>query len=482
MQAHRVQLNYGRFHSGLTTIWLLLTASFPIVASASENPSAAADQSDFFASEWRYVLGPFYATSEQDTVSRSSYFMLFSKEENPLIEQTEWDFLYPLASYDRYGKEWRLHLLQLVNFSGGSSQSNRWNRTTVFPFYFREESDDPAREYRALLPFYGTLKNRLLHDEIKTVAFPCYIQFRKRDVVTEYWLMPLFHRRKGEGLNGWHLWPLGGWETKEITTRTNVIGEEVLVPGHRKLTVGWPFYLRDKKGLGTDNPESYRALLPLFSSLRSPQRNSFTAPWPIGITLTTDHKREYREIGVPWPFVVFAWGEGKRISRLWPLFGSAANRSLTSRFFAWPLYRSQQLETDYYITRRNRLLLFLYRDNRTVNKQDGTESRRSYFWPLFSIKKTAAGDRDFRMLSLIEPLLSANQTVDRHYFPALTVWRNRFNPATKESFRSLLWGLYSRRADEEKTRGKALFGLVHWERSASRKSLKILGIELRRQR
>ena len=65
-------------------------------------------------------------------------------------------------------------------------------RFTLFPLYFQQRSPDPNENYTALVPFYGHLKNRLFRDEIFFVMFPIYSETRKRDVVTDNYLYPVF--------------------------------------------------------------------------------------------------------------------------------------------------------------------------------------------------------------------------------------------------------------------------------------------------
>ncbi|MCS1410956.1 MAG: hypothetical protein M2R45_04151 [Verrucomicrobia subdivision 3 bacterium] len=407
--------------------------------------------------------------------------ILFSQEKDSRLEQNEWDMLYPLVSYDQYGKERRLHFLQLLSFSGGAGQTGTTKRTTIFPFYFRQASEDPEKSYRALFPFYGTVKNRLWRDEVKVVAFPLYVQSRKKDVVTDNYLAPFFHLRHGDNLKGWQLWPLAGWEEKGTTTKTNILGDASLIGGHKKFNIAWPFYFRDRTDLGTDNPKDQQALLPLFSALKSPLRDSITAPWPFGVTITHDREKKYREVSAPWPFIVFARGKGKTANRVWPLFGRTSNASLTSNFYAWPLYRYHKLETDYTTRHQTHWAFFLFTDNREVQKRDQSYSRRRDFWPLCTQTNTDKGERRFQALAIMEPFFPTNETIRRHYSPLWSIWTSSKDPENGKSSQSFLWDLYRQDIAKERVRGSALFGLVRWQRTESRKTLKILGIHFRKR-
>ena len=409
--------------------------------------------------------------------------VLFSSKSSSRPDHSEWDVLYPLMSYDRYGKEWRWHFLQIFRLSGGEGQAGDWKRETVFPVYFRQKSDDPEKNYWALFPFYGTVKNRFRRDEIRAAVFPLYVRTRKSDVTTRNYLAPFFHLRRGNQLRGWQLWPLAGWETKGITAKTNILGEASLVGGHKKLTIAWPFYLRDRTGIGAENAKEQRALLPFFSSTRSARRDSFTAPWPIGLTLTQDREKKYREIGLPWPFLVFARGEGKTTSRIWPLFGSASNnKSLTSRFYAWPIYRRRTLETELVAERQTRWGFFLFAEKCRTQKESGISTFRRDLWPLFTWRASSEGGRRrLQVLAVLEPFFPANETMERHYSPLWAVWRSSRSSGARERSQSFLWNLWRREVDGEGRRSAVLFGLVRWEQTATQRSLKVLGLNLCRR-
>ena len=138
-------------------------------------------------------------------------------------------------------------------------------RFTLFPIYFQQRSPDPKENYTALVPFYGHLKNRLFRDEIFFVMFPIYSETRKRDVVTDNYLYPFFDVRHGDGLHGWQVWPLVGTEHKDVTTQTNGFGEIETIGGYDKFFALWPIHFCQNTGIGTDNPEKFRADLPFYS-------------------------------------------------------------------------------------------------------------------------------------------------------------------------------------------------------------------------
>ena len=160
---------------------------------------------------------------------------LFSCTRDTGVDSEEIDFLYPVMTYDRFGRESRYQFFQLFSIAGGDNQKDEHaRRFTLFPFFFLQRSEEPEKNYTALFPFYGTVKNRMLRDEIHAVMFPLYSRTRKKDVVTENYLFPFVHRRHGDALDGWQVWPIVGHEHKETTSRTHVPAEVEMVPGHDK--------------------------------------------------------------------------------------------------------------------------------------------------------------------------------------------------------------------------------------------------------
>jgi hypothetical protein len=82
--------------------------------------------------------------------------------------------------------------------------------------------------------------------------------------------------------------------------------------------------------------------------------------WPF-FTWIDEREKKYREWQAPWPFVIFARGEGKTTSRVWPLFSRSHNDTLESDSYLWPLYRHKDRPCRPAGTeRRQRLVLFVF--------------------------------------------------------------------------------------------------------------------------
>jgi hypothetical protein len=424
------------------------------------------------------ALGPLLYRQERDSEETLAVPPIFSHTTDAVTEAEEFDFVYPLLTYDRFGKEYRWQLLQLLSFAGGQNQHEVMrHRFTLFPFYFQQRSTDPTQNYTALLPVYGRLKQRLLRDEIFFVLFPIYSQTRKRDVVTDNYLYPFFHLRRGEALNGWQCWPLAGQEHKGITTRTNSFGETETIGGHDKSFALWPVYLNNSLGIGTENPQKEFGILPLYNSVRSPDRDSTSVLWPC-FTWIDDREKKYREWDGPWPFVAVARGEGKTTTRFFPFFSRASSPNLESNFYLWPVYKYNRVHSGALDRDRTRILFFLYSQISEKNTETGTARERTDFWPLFTHRRDFNGNRRLQLLAPLEPILPNNKSIERNWSPVWSVWRAEKNPQTGDASQSLLWNLYRRETSPTSKKCSLLFGLFQYQSDAKARHWRLFYLPL----
>ena len=420
------------------------------------------------------ALGPFYYRERGDAFAQWALPPFFSRTDDADVDSTEVDVLYPFATWDRFGAEYRLQILQVFSFSGGAGQEdNGTRRFTLFPFYFQQRSPDTNKNYTALLPFYGQLKNRLLRDEINFILLPLYMQTRKKDVVTDNYLLPIIHLRNGNALHGWQLWPLAGHEVKGVTTRMNVAGDVEALAGHEKTFVLWPVYFNNRLGIGTTNEQTERVLLPLYSETRSPARDSTTWLWPF-FTRTEDREKKYIEWDVPYPFVVFARGEGKSTTRIWPFYSHATNASLQSDFYLWPLYKYNRAQADSLDRERTRVMLFLWSDLSEKNTNSGAAFRRRDLWPLFTHRHDLNGNERLQVLAPLEPLLPNNKSIERDWSPLWSLWRSERNATTGAQSQSLLWNLYRHEESGASKKCSLLFGLFQYQSTAEGSQWRLL--------
>src|SRR5882724_10178298 len=395
------------------------------------------------------AAGPFFYFEKKETQRIWALPPLLSYTRDDSTDFAEFDFGYPIISYDRYGGQYRFQIFQLLSFAGGPiQQETARNRFTLFPIYFQQRSSDPTESYTAIGPFYGHLKNRLLRDEIFYVLFPLYSETRKRDVLTYNYVYPFFHLRHGHGLQGWQFFPLTGYEHKEITTSTNGFGDIETFGGHKKFFVLWPFFANQTIGIGTTNRTWQQEFLPVYSLSRSANRDVTTIGWPF-FSFIEDREKKYREWEVPWPFIVIARGEGKKTTRFWPIFSRAHNATIQDDFYLWPIYKRNRIHSDPLDRRRIRILFFLYSDIVSKNTETGATLRRVDLWPFFTYKREYNGNTRLQCLALLEPYLPGSHKIERDYAPIWSFWRQEHNAKTGSASQSLLWNLYRRESSPD---------------------------------
>ena len=422
------------------------------------------------------AAGPFFFQQDKDTEKSWGVPPLFSRVADPATESETYDLLYPLLTYEIYGKEYRWQFCQLLSFAGGEDQTGAArNRFTLYPIYFQQRSTDTNENYTALAPFYGHLKNRLFRDEIFFVMFPIYSETRKHDVVTDNYLYPFFDVSHGEGLHGWQFWPVVGREHKDVTTRTNSFDETEIIGGHDKSFYLWPLYLRQDTGIGTDNPDKFRASIPLFAASRSPQRDSTSVLWPF-FNWIDDREQKYREWEGPWPFVVVTRGRGKTTTRVLPLFGRSHNDTFESDFYLWPLYKYNQLHADTLEQARTRILFYLFEDVTEKNTETGKARKRVDLLPLFTWHLDFDGNRRLQILAPIEPVLPNSSGIERNWSPLWSLWRAENNPGTGATSQSLLWNLYRYDRTPVTKKCSLLFGLFRYQSDAKEKKFRLFGL------
>ncbi len=419
------------------------------------------------------AIGPFFYNQKKNSEMTWAIPPLFSHDADPDIESKEYDLLYPVLTYERFGTEYRWQLAQVFSFSGGEDPRDfPVKQFTLFPIYFQQRSPDTNENYTALVPFYGHLKNRLFRDEIFFVMFPIYSETRKRDVVTENYLYPFFDVSHGDGLHGWQFWPLVGTQHKDVTTQTNGFGDIETVAGFDKFFALWPIHFYQNTGIGTDNPAKFRANLPFYAYLRSPRRDSTTVLWPL-FSWIEDRGKKYHEWEGPYPFVVVARGEGKTVTRAWPLFSRAHNATLESDYYLWPLYRYDRLHSGALDYRRTRILFYLFGNVTEENVDTGDKRRRVDLWPLFDYHRDFNGNKRLQILALIEPVLPNNSGVERNWSPLWSLWQSQSNPKSGAASQSLLWNFYRRDTAPTSKKCSLLFGLFQYQSDSETKKLRL---------
>lgn len=422
------------------------------------------------------AVGPLFYRQQKESEKTWAFPPFYSHDTNPTVESREEDFLYPLLTYESYGEEYRWQFCELLSFAGGQKpEGGHEKRFTIYPLYFQQRSTDANENYTALIPFYGHLQHRLWRDKIYFVMFPVYSQTQKKDVVTDNYLYPFFHVRHGDGLHGWQFWPLVGNEHKMVTTSTNGFGDVSIIGGHDDFFALWPIYFHDNTGIGTDNPEKFRAVIPLYDYSRSPRRDSTTVLWPF-FSWIDDREKKYHEWQGPWPFVIFTRGEGKTTDRVWPIFSESHDAVKESDSYLWPVYTFRRTHSDPLDLRRTRVLFFLYENTVEKNTATGVDKRRVDAWPFFTYHRDFNGNNRLQILAPVEPAVPNNRGIERNWSPLWSLWVSENNPQSGASSQSFLWNLYRHESTPTSKKCSLLFGLFQYQSDTNLKRLRLFYI------
>jgi hypothetical protein len=420
-------------------------------------------------------LGPFFYSEEKESQRTWAIPPLMSDMKDAVADIEEFDFLYPLVTYDRYGSQHRLQFFQLLSFSGGPTQlEEKHKHFTIFPLYFQQRGSDTTNNYTALVPFYGQLKHRLFKDEIFFVMFPIYSQTRKKGVVTDNYVYPFFHLRHGDGLSGWQFWPIVGREHKVVTIVTNRFGDPQTVGGHDKFFVLWPFYFNEFSDRGTDHPEHLIASFPFYSQSRSPKRDVTSVC--LLFSHEDDREKKYREWDLPWPLVVRARGEGKTMTRFLPFYSYGFNTNLQTDAILWPVYKHYHFHSDTLERDRKQVCYFAYSHLSDKNVQTGAVRSRTDLLPLYHYRRDFNGNTRLQIIAPLEVFVAGAHKIERDYSPIWSVWRAEHNAKTGASSQSLLWNLYRHDATPETKKTSFLFGLFQTESKPEGKRVRLFYI------
>jgi hypothetical protein len=201
--------------------------------------------------------------------------------------------------------------------------------------------------------------------------------------------------------------------------------------------------------------------------------------WPF-FSYVDDRDKKYREWDVPWPFWVFARGEGKTTTRVWPFYSKAHSPTLESDFYLWPIYKYNAVNAPPLDRRRHRILFFLYSHLTNRNTETGAYMQRQDLWPLFTHHRDFDGSTRLQILALLEPFVPGAHKIERDYSPVWSVWRSEKNAKTGASSQSLLWNLYRRESRPDSKKCSLLFGLFQYQSGSAGKSVRVFYIPIRK--
>lgn len=381
------------------------------------------------------ILGPLIKIQKQKEDRVFALRPLFYRSSNDVHESASTDYLYPLASSDTSPDVSRFQFLHLV-------QNNSYNReepekqeqdSMFFPFYISGTSKKHG-PYRSFFPIYGDIYDRFWRDEYHFVLFPLYGSTVKKGTTSRNYLYPIFNTIHGENESGFHVWPLYGQSAKEGV--------------YQKRFVLWPFYMSSSTALDTDNPTENLFLFPLYASTDSPRVTSRTYLWPFA-GYSEDRSKSLKQTNFIWPLIWTARGEETHVDSYLPFYFNEEKKGSSKSWYLWPIYRYDSLTSADFTRERSRILFFLYSDNLEKWPKEGSEKRRTAFWPLFLYNRDPRGVSTFSFPALVEPILDRDG-IEQSWAPLWRLYQQKWNEKG-DSTASLLWNLYW-----HESRGKAL--------------------------
>jgi len=419
-----------------------------------------------------HLLGPIgkYETKGDETEYALRPFFYRAVDEDG---HSQTDVLYPLFGHKGDRESSRFHLLHLLNYDFGDPENGSRKRSYLFPFLFYGEEEQGR--YMAFFPLGGTLYNWFGRDRITFTLFPLYGRTERGTTRIDNVLWPFFARISGENESGFKFWPIYGQSRKEGV--------------YRKKFFLWPIFFSESLRLDSENPEEVRAAWPFYLSRESRERSYHSVLWPF-FSRIENRSKHYVQWNAPWPLVRITRGENYHGTKILPFYADETMDAKRQRWYLWPLYKIEELNTELIERRRDRVLFFLYSDTREDKLETGDSMRRIHFWPLFGYQRHN-GVSHLHVLSLIEPFFPENESIDRLWAPLWRVYQQKWDTQGNHVI-SVLWNLYwrekqgdkvawelfplfeYRRSDEQEKSFRFLKGLISYSRDEEGKELKLL--------
>ncbi|MFB3887002.1 MAG: hypothetical protein ACE144_17390 [Thermodesulfobacteriota bacterium] len=367
-------------------------------------------------------LGPFFIWKKDSARSEWGFrpLLYWTEDEAELLKRFE--FMYPFGKYqvkeeDKKGYLFPLSLYREEEFD----EKKRWD-FQFFPFFIGET--DKGEDYFGIFPLFGTLLDRFGKDEIRFCLWPLYSESTSEGVRKTNMLWPFFSFIEGEKKKGYRFWPIYGRREEAGVS----LSEFFL----------WPIFLRQKKGLDTDDPIEESMIFPFYVSKGSKNFESTTLLWPF-FSHAVDRSTGFEEWDFPWPIVQTLKGENLKGMRIFPFYGYKEKEGMRRVFILYPLY---QLEEDRIDDRQEKTvrILLLSRIGTGEGKEGKEEAQSRRIWPFFDYEKEETGHA---RLSIFYPFPFKDEGFERNLFPLFRIFRWERDPE-KGTSTNLLWGFYKR--------------------------------------
>jgi hypothetical protein len=418
------------------------------------------------------ILGPLFKIQrrgyDRDIAVRPFYFGTDNHRNGTDVA----DYLYPLASSDTSPEATRVQVLELYqkDIFHKDEVEKKEKGTMLFPFYISGSSEKYG-PYKSFVPFYGDLYERFWKDEYHFIMFPLYGRTVKNGTTTSNYLYPIFSKTEGKKESGYQIWPIYGHSAKQGV--------------YSKRFVLWPFFMQEESGLDTDNPTRKFYLLPLYASSASPKSSSHYYLWPF-FGRKTDREDNQEEKDYFWPFWRQIRGGKRTLNSYLPLYSLDQREESNKRWIMWPLFKHEEINSEVYRQKRDKVLYFLFTDDRQSWPKAPGEMRRTALWPFYLYNLNPLGVKSLSIPAPVEPILD-NEGIEKSWAPFWRLYQQRWND-NGDSAVSFLWNLYwhERRGDaiayefypflayhseEKQSDIRIIKGLVRFQEDDGRKGL-----------
>lgn len=421
------------------TLLVLLGGILPLPGAAGDIEAAPILQDETEdGSRLRRVLGPFFEFSH-DAQGRELRAVrpFWSLYRDPVAQSGAMDILWPLGYWTRQydpAHRYRYAFLMLYTAHIEDKPEGSQQGSYFLPFYFHTSKD--GKDYFALFPLGGHIKDTFGQDDTTFWLFPLYLHNRKGAAESYHVLWPLYARIQAQTYFKHRFFPFYGYAE---------------YPGRfRNSFVLWPFWQRSIS-LNENLKGGAWFLFPLvghveYDHVHGSLNHVWTVLWPLFSFRRTEAELDYH---MPWPFIQY--GRSLNASSydkfyLWPLYGHKLREREQTRFWLWPFIHLADRQQPERSSKDRYFIPFVW--SSTATYTDGTQERYNRAWPFASKYVDRQGHIDFRMLSLW-PQRRAD-AVARNHEPLWTLYQYR---STDKGYRhDLLWGLWQYQQSENAIR------------------------------
>lgn len=359
------------------------------------------------------MAGPF-AGQEAGMKSVRPGSVQFYKEE---LEQREFHYLYPMLNYysSRYNTSW--DFFSFFNYTKTTVDNKvRFQRMTLFPFYFAQKTGDPERDYHGLFPVGGYVRGYFNSKKISWFAFPLALQIEKTDETRYAFPWPVIRWSKGPKSGGGTFWPLVGhfWKKGDYDRQYGM----------------WPLVYYNKEDLHKKEPTYKHGFLPFYAFEKSEKRESTTVLWPFFSRIHGKKPDVYVEDQFMWPFVVKARGANRNITRVAPFYSHSNINGTDRKWYLWPLMKKVEWKDKDLIIDQQQLLYFLVwrQRQRSAKNPKLAAAYKTHVWPLYSTWDNGAGEKQKQFFSPFEVFFPDNRIVRKAYTPLFAFYRSHEKP------------------------------------------------------